>query len=523
MAVTMQAQDSEVRVNQAGNSAYPNEPSVAFQRDHLENVVVCANIDHHYFSSDSGKSWESGHIQTSHGMYGDPVLHATPNGKIFLCHLSNTKDKDRKNYEFIDRIVVQRSDDGGQSFNNGSAVGLNGNKMQDKPWMSSHDANGQTHLYLTWTEFDKMNSKRKKDHSRIRFSTSANDGDDWTDAITISDDVGDCIDDDHTLEGATTAVDQHGVIYCVWAGHYKLYFDKSTDGGKTWGTDRVIGSQQSGWVIDIPHVYRCNGMPFLLCDNSNGPHRGRLFVIYGDELYGDADVFVIYSDDQGDHWTEPIRVNQDALGNGKSQYLPNAAIDQSDGTLAVVYYDRRHSEHDLFSDVYLSVLRPGDTVFQEAKLNQVISDPYGKTTFSGDYIDLDFHAGHLVAVWNGSADGTSRLYSNKIKLADFKPIADQTWDSLQIASSIISNGKRQSLFIRSTQPLDLNYNYQYTRFFGLVRSTSEINDHIPFAPSGKRCVEHRIDFPHARRYDVSIRFSREGQTLLQVSSSSRWH
>ena len=103
---------------------------------------------------------------------------------------------------------------------------------------------------------------------------------------------GDCIDDDHTLEGATTAVGVNGEIYCAWAGHYKLYFDKSLDGGKTWGKDKVLFDQESGWAMDIPHLYRSNGMPFIVVDNSNSKYTGRLYLVWGDDKHGDADIFM---------------------------------------------------------------------------------------------------------------------------------------------------------------------------------------------------------------------------------------
>ena len=54
-------------------------------------------------------------------------------------------------------------------------------------------------------------------------------------------------------------------------------------------------------------------MPVTRVDRSNGPYSGRVYVGWTDNRNGedDNDVWLVYSDEQGRNWTEPVRVNDD--------------------------------------------------------------------------------------------------------------------------------------------------------------------------------------------------------------------
>lgn len=506
-AIAVFGQTNEVQMNPDHNligAIYPNEPSICISKSNPNVLVAGANIANHYVSIDDGQTWKNGVLTSPFGVWGDPVLHSDAQGNIYFAHLSRTSGKSQ-NYGFIDRIVVQTSTDNGQNFSGGSYAGLNGEKMQDKPWISTDDYSNQYkgNAYLTWTEFDKINSKKKKYQSRIRFSSSNDIGKSWSTAITISDSVGDCIDDDHTLEGATTAVGINGEIYCAWAGHYKLYFDKSLDGGKTWGKDKVIVGQQSGWAMDIPHLYRSNGMPFLMVDNSNSTYTGRLYLVWGDDKNGDADVFIAYSDDRGNNWSPPKRVNRDIKGNGKSQYLPNVAIDQTTGHLAITYNDRRNSEHNVFTDVFTAVSTDGGENFQEYRMNNLLSGHAGKNVFSGDYIDVDFHAGKISAIW-ASFDQFSKVFNRTVTesaLDGLFPIHEVG----QVQSHISYENKKPVIYIACTRPSDISLTYYRKPWFSKkLKEKSKESYNINHRPGLQGISELRIVASQKRRIKIII-------------------
>jgi len=461
------AQEAIVRqVNTIGNDYYPNEPSTCILRTEPSIRIAAANINHYYRSADTGKIWDARTLESALGIWGDPVLHATPDGSVFYTHLSRTPEKET-HYGYIDRIVVQRSDDQGITYSPGIGVGFNGDKQQDKPWMSSDDWSSRFkgNLYLTWTEFDKINNKSSKYKSRIRFSRSEgkNKGSVWSQAITISDGEGSSMDDDHSLEGATTTVDRKGNIYCVWAGHNKLFFDRSTDGGITWGTDKVIAEQKSGWVMEIDHVFRSNGMPFLLMDNSGGEHDGRLYVVYGDTSgRTGADVMFTFSDDMGDTWSEPANITgPDGSTISNDQFMPNACIDQSTGALHVLYRDRSECPFNTFAHTTLATSNNGGESWNLTRLSREATAPRGKDLFSGDYIDLDVSEGHFSAVWTEFA-----RYSRVMAYSSFGVLSAPEVKPGRLAFFTVKKKGKKLLYLCGDSSVNCHVKTYRKRIFG---------------------------------------------------------
>jgi hypothetical protein len=386
------------RVDKGGNN--PNETTIVINPKSPNFVTGASNINILYLSSDSGKTWTETTATTSLGIYGDPVLINDKNGKIYFAHLS--KNLRKTGYNSLDKIVVQFSEDYGKTFSDGVGIGFNQDKMQDKPWMSLDEFDGSPfygNLYISWTEFDKYGSKDPKDSSRIRFSRSSDGGKTFSEAITVSDKTGDCLDSDNTPEGVTTAALPDGTICITWSAFGSIWMDRSTDGGKTWGKDQAIASQVGGWDMDIEHIYRSNGFPFLVSDRSGGPHLGRLYMLWGDKRLGDADVWHIYSDDAGNTWSSPIRVHKDAESNGKDQFLGHIAVDPSSGYIYTIFYDRRHSANNVFMDTYLAWSEDGGQSFRNKRLTAHSFAPPGTKIFFGDYIGIAAQQNLIVPLW----------------------------------------------------------------------------------------------------------------------------
>src|SRR5688572_10246704 len=112
----------------------PNEVSIAVDHQNEGRILVASNIANLYLSADSGKNWLEKKQESSLGVAGDPVLFCDEQGIFYYAHLSKTPGKVRPDY--YDRMVVQRSLDGGQTWNDGVGVGFNGGKMQDKEWLA---------------------------------------------------------------------------------------------------------------------------------------------------------------------------------------------------------------------------------------------------------------------------------------------------------------------------------------------------------------------------------------------------
>ena len=115
--------------------------------------------------------------------------------------------------------------------------------FEDKPWTTVDRAADSPHrgnVYVAWTRFDVYGSDDPSHHSTIWFARSRDGGQSFQPPARISDDTGDARDGDGTLEGAVPAVGPKGEVYVVWAGPKGLSFDRSDDGGWTFGADKLI-------------------------------------------------------------------------------------------------------------------------------------------------------------------------------------------------------------------------------------------------------------------------------------------
>lgn len=385
-----------VRIHSAAVGLGPCEPSICIDPTNANHMVAGSVLDNVYVSWDGGLSWSKSTLTSPYGVFGDPVVRIGPEGNIYYAHLSNPNGKAYQDDAFLDRIVVQRSDDGGKTWNEGTFPKIHQGKDQDKQWTFIDPASGK--ILMSWTEFDQYGSKDTNNHSRILFSQSLDKGLTWTNPNAISQYEGDCMDDDNTTEGAVPVVGVNGHYYVAWGYNEKIYLDKSIDNGKNWlAVDKVIADQVNGWSIQIPGIGRCNGMPVTAVDHSNGEYRGRLYVNWSDQRNGDndTDIWLISSDDGGESWTGPVRVNDDPPG--KHQFFSWMDVDPVTGVIYIVFYDRRNYNNNA-TDVYLAYSTDGGNTF----VNKKISDsPFTPRTdvFFGDYNDISAYDNKVRPIW----------------------------------------------------------------------------------------------------------------------------
>ncbi len=370
------------------------EPSVTIDKTKSDNFVGGSIYNNVYVFSE--KDVQKSKLQSPYGVYGDPCLASDNKEHLYYLHLSNPNPSEVKEGYLIDRIVIQRSDDHGQTWSDGVSIGYNPPKQQDKHWIGIDPVSGA--LAVTWTEFDQYESNSPKDKSRILFSRSDNFGQTWTKPVKINQLDGDCLDNDNTVEGAVPVFDNQGNIYVAWAYHEKIYFDKSSDGGKTWlDEDIVVANQPGGWVFDVPGIYRTNGLPVLAIDNSNGKYAGTLYVNWADQRngYNNTDIFIAKSSDGGKTWSPPKKVNTDTTQT--HQFLTWLSVDPVTGFLYIIYYDR--SKYlDNKTDVVLAVSKDGGNSFVTKTISNRPFIPV-KSAFFGDYNNIDTYNGTIVPIW----------------------------------------------------------------------------------------------------------------------------
>ncbi len=371
-----------------------------------DRVVAGANIYFVFRSTDGGLTWSEDNLVSPLGVAGDPVVIFDNEGNLFYAHLSYPDFG-----SWLDRIVIQKSVDGGLTWNDGVGVGLNEPRDQDKPWLAVDRTNSpyRNNLYLAWTEFDAYGSTDPADSTRIMFSYSDQEGLTWSVPVRVDDNGGDCLDGDDTVEGAVPAVGPLGQVYLAWAGNGRIWFDRSLDGGSTFGQDVLVADQPGGWEFGIPGISRGNGLPITACDASFSPYRGRIYIVFSDQRNGvdDTDVFLCTSDDEGETWSAPVRVNDDE--GPAQQFFPWLAVDPVNGTVAVVYYDRRNGTGDA-TEVYVARSTDGGLTFQNFPVSDTPFTPFERVFF-GDYIGVAAQAGRIYPIWTRMDAGELSIWS----------------------------------------------------------------------------------------------------------------
>ncbi|GAB4328519.1 MAG: hypothetical protein Kow00127_21120 [Bacteroidales bacterium] len=397
-------QHQNIQLPYSSSSWQPEEPSIYVNPYNTDELVAGANLNNVYVSTDGGYTWSANVLtSTVNGVWGDPVTIVDTSGDFYYFHLANPPSGN-----WIDRIVCQKSTDKGLTWNDGTYMGLNGNKAQDKQWAVVDRTNNT--IYVTWTQFDQYGSSNPNDKSIILFSKSTDGGETWATPVKLNEVDGDCIDSDNTVEGAVPAVGPQGEVYVAWAGPEGIVFDRSLDGGETWlDEDIFVSDFPGGWDYNIPGIMRCNGLPITVCDLSGGPNHGTIYINWTDQRNGtnDTDVWLVKSTDGGDTWSEPIRVNDDPPG--KQQFFTWMAVDQTNGNLWFVWYDRRNYD-DNNTDVYMAVSTDGGESF----INFMVSEsPFlpNSGIFFGDYNCVSAHDNVVRPIWTRLVGNTLSVWT----------------------------------------------------------------------------------------------------------------
>lgn len=410
------AQVKNVQLAEQVEGVYPPlEPSITINQKNPKNIVAGVVLDRAIYTLDEGATWSTTKLESPLGVYGDPAVISDAKGDLYFFHLADPSGQGRANDAWLDRIVVQKSTDGGKTWSEGESIGHNPPKDQDKQWPAVHPR--KQVLATTWTQFDKYGDKSETCTSNIMFSKSTNGGKKWSDAVQINQLPGDCLDDDNTTEGAVPAIDSEGRIFVVWSNKGTLYFDRSYDGGEMWlQNDLTIAQHHGGWAMNIPGINRSNGMPVLMVDNSPSPLHGSLYLTWADQKNGtdDTDIWFMRSTNRGDNWTQPLRINQD--GPGKHQFFPWMAIDQTTGYIYIVYYDRR-AYNDNQTDVYVAFSMDGGNTFKEKKISESPFVPT-ESKFFGDYNNIAAHKGIIAPIWTRMDNGKTSVWTAILKLDD---------------------------------------------------------------------------------------------------------
>lgn len=380
------------------------------------NILAARTPDNLYVTKDGGTTWAKKKVSSPLGVSGDPALITDEKGNFYFFHQSASDGSGEEGAPRPDRIVVQRSGDGGENWSDGESIGVNPSRHLQGQWAT---IDGRGNLYVSWTQFDRFGDPSASCQSNIMFSMSKN-GKKWTEPVVISQAAGSCVPDGNGPSGAVPAVTYDGKVMIAWSGHESILLDRSFNGGEWWlSNDIVVNAHTGGSVLDIPGHGACGNTPMLLTDNSKSHYRGSLYLVWADQRNGedDTDIWFTRSHNFGDNWSAPSRVNDD--GKGKHQYMPWMAVDQSTGYIYILYYDRRNYD-DNRTDVYLAYSTDGGASFRNVRISEEPFTP-SEGAKQDRYNSVSAQKGIIAPIWTRVDDGKVTVWTAAIRHEDLAP------------------------------------------------------------------------------------------------------
>jgi hypothetical protein len=194
-------------------------------------------------------------------------------------------------------------------------------------------------------------------------------------------------------------------------GPDNIEVSSSTGVGAAFGNPIIAAPTNVGGFRPIPPqpVRTVDAESKLAFDRSNGPHKGRLYLVYTNApstSSNDTNIFLRHSDDNGKTWSTPLRVNDDKGTN--SQFFSSLAVDQSTGNLVICWYDARNSPANNSVEVFATVsLDGGLSVLPNVQVAKTLSSAIaagdnGGNDF-GDFMEVAFVNGHFFPCWTDNS------------------------------------------------------------------------------------------------------------------------
>lgn len=314
--------------------------------------------------------------------------------------------------------VIRSTDNGANWFPSVTSVA-----GRDKNWIAADQTSGPfaNYIYTTMTG--------PSTGSVGNFARSTDFGTTFTQTFTFN---------TQSLPGMMVAVGPNvigtdipgGCVYVVtnsgssFASTYTFYV--STNGGTSFtlksaqNFSNYVGTDVSG--RNSVQNMRTRPYPFITVDNSYGPFRGRLYLVYASNTPAGngnkPDIFCRYSNDQGATWSSPMVVNDDINTTSNHQWHPSIWCDKTSGRLFVKWMDTRDTPTSDSAHIYASYSDDGGVTFAanqrittaKMKINCTTCGGGGTPRYQGDYDAITALDNQALMVWTDFRAGTFGSY-----------------------------------------------------------------------------------------------------------------
>ena len=391
---TVQVNVDENGDNIVGDAA--NEPSIAVNPNDPNSIVIgwrqFDTISSNFrqagygYTTNGGQSWTFPGVIEPGVFRSDPVLDAdstgtfyynslTVDGSDFLCH-------------------VFKSTDGGATWDEGTFA-----EGGDKQWMiiDKNPGIGQNNIYAYWTQWFSICFPG-------HFTRSYNGG-----MTYLS-----CIEVPGNPNWGTMAIGPDHELYVCGDGFSvaKSSNAKYAIGTMTWDFSRVVNLDGGIVFGGGPNPGGLSGQAWIAADNSDGPYRGNVYLlcsVWRSSTSDPLDVMFARSEDGGDNWSDPIRVNDDP-GDDAYQWFGTMSV-APNGRIDVIWLDTRADPGGYDSVLHYSYSEDAGQTWSASEPLTPAFDPHlgwPQQNKMGDYFDMvsDNAGVHLAyaATFNGEQD-----------------------------------------------------------------------------------------------------------------------
>ncbi|MCZ6703669.1 MAG: T9SS type A sorting domain-containing protein [Ignavibacteria bacterium] len=230
--------------------------------------------------------------------------------------------------------------------------------------------------------------------------------------------------------GGDMAIGPNGEVYACWAGVINEFpakeilvgFASSINGGDDWNVkENAFHVNGITGLLKNKANIRVNGLPSIAVDTTNGQRRGWIYIVTGQKdlapAGSDPDIILNRSTDGGQTWSSAIRVNQDDVNNGKTQYFPTVHIDKF-GAINIIFYSDRNTTNDS-SGVFLARSTDGGDSWIEFEISDHNYKPMPigglGQGYQGDNIDITSTSTNLWPVWMDNSTGIYQIWTTSIE------------------------------------------------------------------------------------------------------------
>lgn len=375
-------------------------------------------------STDFGATWSDSLFSVFPFAYAsDPVLSYDADGNFYALLM---------NYHGAGGgLFMIKSVDYGESWNEISIVSLD--DVEDKEWFAIDRSGGPYHgnIYVTWTDFGGEYYTRP-----IRLAISTDGGETFPLPMTIN--------TPGRVQWSVPVVTASGALFVAWVsdGPTSIRYTRSIDGGNSFEPESVLFLTDLYFNFITPAEVKVYPYPAMDADITGGVHHGNLYMAFADRRdTTDLDIYFTRSFDDGASWSEPVRINDDSLGNGAEQFHPWINVNPN-GVISVAFFDTRVPPDAInHYNLFVTCSFDGGVSFSPNQRVSTVSSYLGNAKLPlddkfvqtdrmlvdtragllGEYIGLTATASTIHPLWTDTRNGHQDAYTAAVPIGYHSP------------------------------------------------------------------------------------------------------